>query len=258
MDADLEKTDLPRFLTDSCTDAHKKLRSVFQACVGDLLESEASSTSFAKQIRLIVETLDTNLKLLKGLKATEAKKYSKEVETLQTKFAKVMDNGKKVQIVQAEIDALEREKAYVRKKKQNYSKNKGVDLKVFNDRLALLSKNIEKLNEDYKKSQDDLRQQTKDFNEAKSYILRTFNAHSASIDLRYGDNLELYKKNLNDFIGGLKITASSKLQTKMVSPVSPISPSNRNYAQTDSTSKANSVSAFTDDDKPKRTVVLPD
>ena len=166
-----------------------------------------------------------------------------------------MENGKKVRTIQVEIDSLEREREYVRKNKQNYSKNKTIDMKVFYDKLTLLSKNTEKLNEEYKKSQDDLRQQTKDFNEAKSYILRTFNAHSASIDSRIGDSLELYRKNLNDFIKGLKITANSQAQTKIVPPISPESTSNPTYARTKSTSKANSVSGFTDEDRQKRTVV---
>lgn len=254
LNADLEKTELPKYLSEGCMESHKALKAMFERSVTDLLHSEACASSFSKQVKLIVETLDTNLKLLKGLKATEAKKYSKEVENLQAKFGRVMDYGKKVHQIQNESEAFEREKEALKKKKITFSKAKNMDMKMINEKLGVLTKTSDKLGEDYKKAKDDLRQQTQDFNEAKAYIFRTFNAHSASLDLRYGDNLELYKRNLSEFVKGLKI-ATQVAATKDVFLVSPELTSHPTYMRTDSTSKANSVSASSEDERGKRTVV---
>lgn len=254
LNAELEKTEPPRFLIESCTENHRLLKSNFEKSVSDLIISETVATTFSKQVKLIIETLDTNLKLLKGLKTTEAKKYSKEVETLQIKFTKVMENGKKVQAIQNEMESFEREKELLKKKKLNFSKAKNMDIKSIQDKLVVLSKNNEKYNDDYKKAKDDLAQHTKDFNEAKHYIFRTFNAHSASIDMRIGDNLDLFKKNLSEFVGGLKITTVPSAPPKEVTLVSSefISPSI--YTKGGINSKANSISASSEEEKSKRLV----
>lgn len=213
--------------------------------------SETIASNFAKQVKLIVESLETNLKLLKSLKATEAKKYTKEVELLQTKFAKVMETGKKAQTIQIEIEAFEREKEHLKKRKLNFSKSKNMDSKAIQEKILLLTKHCDKLTDEFNKSKEELRQQTKDFNEAKLYILRTFNAHSASIDLRFGDNLDLYKKNITDFINGLRIATVASSSSKETSPELAAHPF---YSKTETSSKANSVSASSEDDKSRRIV----
>lgn len=253
LNADLEKTELPKYLLEMCTDSHKSLRAMFERCVTDLIQSESCAMSFSKQVKLIIESLDTNLKLLKGLKATEAKKFTKEVETLQAKFAKVMEIGKKANQIQTEIEGFEREKENLKRKKISYSKAKNMDLKTISDKITGLMKTQDKAAEEYRKIKEEMKQQNTDFNEAKLYIFRTFNAHSASIDMRFGDNLELYRKNLGEFCKGLKITTQGI--AKDPTQGSPESFAHPAYMRSGSFPKANSVSASSDDDKAKRLVI---
>ena len=252
MNAELEKTDIPRFLVDSCKDIHRNYRNILEKSVTDLLHSEACAASFAKQIKLIVETLDTNLRLLKGLKATEAKKYGKEVELLQSKSSKLMDIGRKCNALENETEVYDREKANLKKKKQTFSKLKNMDVKAISDKIVTLAKQHEKFTSEYINSKEELKSQTKDFNEARLYIYRTFNAHSASIDMRFGDNLELFKKNFLDFVQGLKITSQPNVCD--INLGSPDAGSYQVALKTSFLSKANSVSGSSQEETSKRIV----
>lgn len=217
--SDLKKVDIPPLIRDGCSATHTILTSTFERYHVDLSETDATAVAFSKSIKMIIESMDTNLSLLKGLKNTEAKKYEKEVLTLQTKFGKVMDTGKKMTSIENEVENLEREVSQHRSRKVSYSKNSKVDIEAAKDRIELLRQTRDRFNKEFQRVKEEMEVQNSDFNESRKYIVTKFNAHTESIDSRLTDNIEFYNKKLADFAHGLKLgTPQHSYEDSLASP----------------------------------------
>lgn len=247
---DLRKVEIPPLIRDGCSATHGRLTLTFERYHIDLSETDAAASNFSKHIKMIIESMDTNLKLLKSLKNSEAKKYEKEVQSLQTKFSKVMDAGKRYTAVENETEHLEREVEMLRSHRTAYSKNKPADIKAVRDRIDLLRQSKDKFMKEFVRVKQELEDENADINASRQYIVKTFNAHSESIDSRLVDNIEFYKAKLSDFARGLKL--GTPQNTAEVSISSPFPEAGKSLVMKSSTSNAGSLTS--EDDKPKRLV----
>lgn len=252
--ADLEQVEIPQFMVEGCSSAHKIMKDTLKKCSVDLIETDGASVAFTKSIKRILEAIETNLKLLKGLKTTEAKKYEKEVMLLQDNFQKLMAHGRRTIQIQVDIEKLERHSYMMKRSKNNqHPKNKVTSWKVLRDHMAVLDQASQRSIEEFEKAKNEAQVFNQDFNETTKFILETFNVHTESIDSRLSDSIEFYKRKLNEFAQGLKIW-NTPLQSTEVTPIGKNHSGNHFSLVKQNSRVAESISGFSDEVRRRRFV----
>lgn len=215
---DLDKIEIPQYLTEFCSDSHEELKENLTKSNEGLFIADFSAMEFIKQLKSIAEVIETNLKLVKSLKNSEAKKYSKEVESMQQKFSKLIDFGKKVLNSQSEIDTLSKDLMMSKKLTPGTTpKKRTADQKTIKEKLASINILKDKLELEFEKLKQETSGMANEYNESKKLIFRTFNAHTDSIDSRIKDNLMFYQKKLNEFSATMRFGIEpSKKKEKII------------------------------------------
>lgn len=135
------------------------------------------------------------------------KKYAKEAEALENKLSKMYEIGKKASTVDSEIEAYNRELKHMKKNKLQVSKNKNMDVKTIIAKTMVLTRERDKLKEDFSKSRSEVESSFKELNDAKRKAFTSFNGQSENIDVRINENLLFFRKKLNEAIQSFKLTS---------------------------------------------------
>ncbi len=114
--------------------------------------------------------------------------------------------GKKASGVDSDIEAYNRELKHMKKNKLQVSKNKNMDVKTIIGKTMLLTRERDKLKDDFSKSRSEVESSFRELNEAKLKAFRSFNGQSENIDIRINENLMFFRKKLNEAISCFKLT----------------------------------------------------
>jgi hypothetical protein len=130
----------------------------------------------------------------------EAKKYTREAELYDNRLHKMCDSGKKANNLDTEIESLNRELAAMRKKKLQVSHHRNMDVRSMHDRVAQLTRERDRLTEDFARAVSEGDSIVKQFNEAKHKLLKSVNDASLAIDSKLKQKLQVFEKSLQDYL----------------------------------------------------------
>lgn len=110
------------------------------------------------------------------------------------------DSGKKANNLDTEIEGLHRELATMKKKKVNISYHRNMDARAMQERIALLVKDRDRLNEEFARAVSEGDGIVRQFNDSKQKLLSSINEASAAVDLRLKEKFRQFDKSLQDYI----------------------------------------------------------
>lgn len=211
---EIDKLPFPHFARADERELADNFKKIINGVVLDLHDAESGMGTLMKFIKFVVDSCDNIQKQIKELKKTEGKAYTKEVELLESKIVKSYESGKKSSSIDSEIEMLNRELKSMKKNKETYSKQKGMDTKSMKEKVIVLMKERNKLTEEFNRSKEEILKNLKMFNEKHTKQITTFNKQTETIDHKVRDNIEFFRKKFNEFLNNSKVFEPTRAEVK--------------------------------------------
>lgn len=159
----------------------KNIKEILEKTQSEIQLSEVVTLEFAKKLKFTESLFEKAGKRIKSLKKDHAKKFTKSQESFESKLQKLYESGKKATGLDTEIESLNREISFLRKKKLTYSNFRGLDIKTMREKINQCEKERDKLRIDFDKNKQEVKLLLQDFNKTKEEVLLEFNSISCKI-----------------------------------------------------------------------------